>query len=108
AGGFQDDKPYAYQEVDGRRVEIKAAYSLDRAAEGGPHRYGFALGSYDRGKPLVLDPAVLVYCGYIGINTGRGIAVDGLGNAYVTGDTGSNPFPVTVGPDLTPNGGLDA
>ena len=63
---LRDDKPYAYQEVDGRRVEISAAYSLDRTSAGGPHRYGFALGSYDRSKPLVLDPAVLVYAGYIG------------------------------------------
>jgi len=113
AGGFRDDKPYAYQEVDGRRVEIHAAYSLDRTSGGGPRRYGFALGSYDRGRPLVLDPAVLVYAGYIGgsgSDEGRGIAVDGSGNAYVTGYTTSTQatFPVTVGPDLTSNGNNDA
>jgi hypothetical protein len=110
-GGFRDDKPYAYQEVDGRRVEINAAYSLDRTSGGGPHRYGFALGSYDRSRPLMLDPAVLVYCGYIGGNGmdfAFGIAVDNLNNAYVTGYTMSTEatFPVTVGPDLTYNGGF--
>jgi hypothetical protein len=53
----------------------------------------------------------LVYCGYIGgsgIDEGRGIAVDSfLGNAYVAGVTNSTEatFPVTVGPDLTYNGG---
>jgi hypothetical protein len=113
AGGFRDDKPYAYQEVDGRRVEIKAAYSLDRRSAGGPHRYGFALASYDRARPLVLDPAVLVYAGYIGgsgDDEARGIAVDSSGNAYVTGYTNSTQatFPVTVGPKLTSNGGYDA
>jgi hypothetical protein len=51
----------------------------------------------------------LVYAGYIGGNSfdhGLGIAVDGVGNAYVTGSTGSTEatFPVTVGPDLTYNG----
>src|SRR6185369_11825074 len=66
AGVLRDDKPSAYQEVDGRRVEINAAYSLARASSDGSRRYGFALASYDRSKPLVLDPAVFVYAGYIG------------------------------------------
>ncbi len=54
----------------------------------------------------------LVYCGYIG-GTGwdfdHGIAVDGSGNAYLTGDTTSTEasFPVLVGPDLTQNGSWD-
>ena len=41
---------------------------------------------------------------------GIGIAVDGAGNAYVTGETSSTEatFPVTGGPDLTFNGGTDA
>ena len=51
----------------------------------------------------------LVYAGYIGgtvCDEGKGIAIDGAGNAYVTGDTGSTEasFPVTVGPDLIFNG----
>src|SRR6266536_2308853 len=113
AGGFEDDKPYAYQEVEGRRVGIKAAYALDRASPGGSHPYGFALAAYDRSKPLVIDPAVLAYCGYIGgggDDLGLGIAVDSSGNAYVTGSTTSDfhTFPVTVGPDLHDNGGSDA
>ncbi len=112
AGVLRDDKPYAYQEVEGRRVEVNAAYSLDRASAGGSRRYGFALGSYDRSKPLVLDPAVFVYAGYIGgssTESGMGIAVDSSGNAYVTGATASTQatFPVTVGPDLTHGGTQD-
>ena len=52
----------------------------------------------------------LMYCGYIGgsgDDAGSGIAVDGAGNAYVIGRTWSTEqtFPVTVGPDLTFNGG---
>lgn len=57
----------------------------------------------------------LVYCGFIGgfnfeLTFGGDIAVDPAGNAYITGDTGSNQstFPVTGGPDLTFNGLSDA
>ena len=55
----------------------------------------------------------LAYCGYIGgsaSDNGSGIAVDGSGNAYVTGHTYSDEasFPVTVGPDLSHNGNYDA
>jgi len=118
AGGFQDDAPVAYQEVGGQRVPVAVAYALEDAATLGadvlgvdePRSYGFRVGAYDPTLPLVIDPAVLVYCGYIGGNEddiGRGIAVDAAGNAYVAGWTRSTEatFPVTVGPDLTYNGG---
>jgi hypothetical protein len=54
----------------------------------------------------------LVYAGFLGgssMDEGKGIAVDGAGNAYVIGNTGSTQatFPVTAGPDLTHNGGGD-
>jgi hypothetical protein len=59
------------------------------------------------------DGTGLVYAGFIGgagFDEGRGIAVDDDGNAYVVGIAGSSEttFPVTVGPDLTHNGALDA
>jgi hypothetical protein len=62
-----------------------------------------------------LNPAgtALLYAGYIGGDSeeyASSIAVDGEGNAYVTGITFSpqTSFPVTVGPDLTQNGSSDA
>lgn len=114
AGGFADDAPYVYQEIDGRRVEIESAYVLHGAGE-----YGFRVGDYDRTRPLILDPAVLVYCGFIGglgdesMSAGEpvrsAIAVDAAGNVYVTGGTQSTEgdFPTSVGPDLTANGNVD-
>jgi hypothetical protein len=58
---------------------------------------------------LSADGANLLYAGYIGgagDDFGHGIAVDGGGNLYVVGITGSSEatFPVTVGPDLSFNG----
>jgi hypothetical protein len=110
-----------YQEIDGKRTDVALRYLLEAQSiiKPGPsgeeavtksYVYGFDVGAYDRTKPLVLDPAVLVYCGYIGgsdYEEGRGIAVDGAGNAYVAGYTDSTQatFPVTSGPDLTYNGG---
>ncbi|MDW8348607.1 MAG: SBBP repeat-containing protein, partial [Bacteroidia bacterium] len=66
-----------------------------------------ALGSYDRSKVLVIDP--LIYSTYIGgsdIDRGYGIAVDGSGCAYVTGETMSINYNVTAGVFQTTNGGL--
>ncbi|MFC1981158.1 SBBP repeat-containing protein [Chloroflexota bacterium] len=105
-GGFNDERPFAYQEVGGQRVPVEASYALDEES----HSYGFEVGVFDPSKPLVIDPAVLVYCGYIGGSGGdvcHGVAVDGSGCAYVTGYTYSDEgsFPVAVGPDPTHNGG---
>ena len=57
------------------------------------------------------DGSGLNYLGYLGGNdedVALGVAVDSTGAAYVTGYTGSteSTFPVSVGPDLTYNGGL--
>ena len=105
---FQEDKPYAYQEVEDQRREVAAAYRLEGEASDGL-QFGFRVGDHDPHKVLVLDPVVVLYAGYIGgegLDSGRGIAVDSAGNAYVTGLTASSEatFPVTVGPDLTFNG----
>jgi len=109
---FGDAEPYAYQEIDGQRVEVPMAYELNGKTSGDVFEYGFDIGIYDRTKPLILDPAVLVYCGYIGgtgSDLGFAIAVDASSNAYVTGGTNSTEasFPVVVGPDLTYNGNGD-
>ena len=120
-GGFEDGTPVAYQELEGRRQEIPLAYNIadetggksTADGSGGVDRsvaYGFAVGTYDRTRPLILDPVVLIYCGYLGgpgNDYGYGIAADSLGRAYITGYTYSMgvAFPAVVGPDLSYNGG---
>ena len=111
-GGFSDDTPVAWQEIAGKRESVALKYALE-SGKGGKETqdviYGFSVGKYDPKQTLILDPAVIVYCGYIGGSVddiGSGIAVDESGCVYVTGYTTStqNSFPVTVGPDLIYNG----
>jgi hypothetical protein len=65
----------------------------------GADRVSFRLGRWDRTRPLVIDPA-LVYSTLVGgsaIDDSRSIAVDGSGNAYITGRSASLNFPTTAG-----------
>ena len=105
-GVLRDERPGSYQEIGGRRVPVASRFSL-----GGNHAnaYGFAVGAYDRGQPLVIDPG-LVYSTFLGgsaSDQGLGIAVDAAGNAYVTGSTSSTNFPTPVGADTSANGDQD-
>lgn len=86
-------KPFVYQVVEGKKLSIESNFTLLAQNE-----IGFALGSYDQTKKVVIDP-VLVYSTYLGgMNTESGldIAIDSTGNAYVTGTTASADFPSTT------------
>jgi len=74
-------------------------------------RLTFEVASYDKTKPLVIDPtlAYSTYLGGSGDDFGSGIAIDPSGNAYVTGGTVSADFPNTGGAFQTTYGGnMDA
>src|SRR6266571_453068 len=63
------------------------------------HQLSVRVGAYDAGRPLVIDP-VLAYSTYLGgdnFDRSSAIAVDPLGNAYVTGFALSTDFPTTAG-----------
>jgi hypothetical protein len=91
-------RPVAYQGYKSDPVKkhfLAASYVLK-----GRTRIGFAVPDYDPHEPLVIDP-VLSYSTYLGGNagdTGNAIALDSLGDAYVTGSTTSTNFPTAGSP----------
>ena len=95
-GAIHQRRPFIYQHVDGARQEVSGRYVLK-----GGHRVGFQIAAYDPSRPLVIDPG-LFYSTLLGGSgshgdAGSGIAVDGAGNAYVTGVATSSDFPTTSG-----------
>ncbi len=107
AGGeLRDTRPYVYQEIGGRQVEVETAFALYDW-----HVYGFAVqGDYDPRHPLVIDPVLLysTYLGGSGDDKGWDIAVDEAGHAYVTGETTSLLFPTKNYYDNSLGDGTDA
>jgi hypothetical protein len=101
-GVIRQRKPLVYQEFKGVRQEVSGSYTVK-----GRHKVGFKVAAHDHSRALVIDP-VLFYSTYLGGNSddfGEGIAVDGAGNAYVTGATASTNFPTTTGAFNTTFGG---
>ncbi|HYF01237.1 MAG TPA: SBBP repeat-containing protein, partial [Planctomycetota bacterium] len=79
SGTIVQQAPVLYQERDGVREPIQGRYVV-RGRE-----IAFAVGAYDRTRPLVIDP-VLVYMARIGWGVARSLAVDAAGYAYFAGD----------------------
>jgi len=99
AGGeVRHTRPRIYQSSG----EIAGRFVL-RGAE-----VGFEIGAYDRRKPLIIDPVLVVNTSFGGSgigytfpglhgsvsDTGTGVATDSSGNIYVTGTTFSTNFPL--------------
>ncbi len=93
-GDVVERAPLVYQQINGRRRTMAGRFVLT-----GKRRVGFQVADYDRSQPLVIDPALVysTYLGGSGYDVGLAIAVDGSGNAYVTGSATSTDFPITAG-----------
>jgi hypothetical protein len=121
-GDVKFSKPVAYQELDGKRVEVAVNYHLlnseprtnpptppfEKGGQGGfdselqtPNSqlvYSFNIGDYDRTKTLVIDPILQsTYLGGSGHETPYALALDSSGNVYLAGITTSTNFPGTTG-----------
>ena len=90
AGNVLLHKPVAYQQSAGVRQPVDARFVLQSHDQ-----VSFELGNYDRSRELLIDPSV-TYATYLGgtaEDDWHAIAVDGSGNAWVTGQTKSTDFP---------------
>lgn len=88
-GTVKFTKPIAYQENEGNREFIEAAYVVNG------DEYGFKVGEYDTERGLVIDPLLAsTFLGGSGFfEGGFGIALDSRGNVYVAGRTYASNFP---------------
>jgi hypothetical protein len=105
ASSLSEEAPIAWQEVDGRRAPVSARYAI--SADGS---VGFAVGDYDRGRPLTIDP-VIAYSTYLGgsiFDIAWSIAVDAAGHAYIAGYAASSNFPTENPRQARPGGQGDA
>ena len=92
-GGEVRQRLSLYQVADGKRTAVDGGFRQVDA-----HHIGFQVGSYDRARPLIIDPeldfATLVSGS--GQDTAAGIALDSAKNIYITGSTTSADFPGTT------------
>jgi hypothetical protein len=91
AGEVRHEAPVVYQPDGRHRDDVAASYT--RRPDG---TFGFRLGNYDPSRPLVIDPAVVysTLFGGVGAESSGGIAADGAGNAYLTGQTAAADLPL--------------
>jgi hypothetical protein len=97
-GEVQMQDLYVYQQVDKKQVPAK--FTQHNGV------WQFQLSAYDKTQPLIIDP--LIYSTYIGgsdDDEGYSIAIDGSGNAYITGYTNSTNYDTTPGAFQTTYGG---
>ena len=95
-------KPVLSQTVAGHTTEIPGHFLLLEPQPNDPTapaiQVAFAVGPYDRTRPLIIDPLVNYASAFggEGADQGEAIAVDDAGHGYIVGTTDSFRFPVTA------------
>ncbi|OOP54934.1 MAG: hypothetical protein AYP45_17610, partial [Candidatus Brocadia carolinensis] len=100
-GPVKFTKPVAYQEIDGKKIDVEVDYTISNPHSKIPNPksvYSFTVASYDHTKDLIIDPLLAsTFLGGNDYDIGHSIALDTSGNVYVTGQTVSSDFPTTAG-----------
>jgi gliding motility-associated-like protein len=93
-GNITEQKPQAYQLIDGKEVSIRCAFRL----EGNTVSFVFPNG-YDHSVPLIIDPTLIVstFSGSTTDNWGYTATYDAAGNIYMGGIANSVGYPTTPG-----------
>jgi hypothetical protein len=104
-GDIRLQSPHIYQETSETRREVRGKFVIVGKSE-----IGFHVPRYDRTHTLIIDPvlAYLTNLGGTGWEQSAGIAVDSVGNAYVTGYTRSGDFPSANPIQPSRHGKIDA
>ncbi|HOY41585.1 MAG TPA: PKD domain-containing protein [Chitinophagales bacterium] len=87
-------KPYAYQIINGKQVEVACSYVLNNTT------LSFQLpNGYDKTTDLVIDPTLVFssYSGSISDNWGSSATHDNAGNMFLGGIALGASYPTTVG-----------
>lgn len=100
-GEIIEKKPYSYQIINGKKIEIPSQYILEGDV------VKFELGEYDRNFILVIDPKVIAatLSGQGNSLLGYGATYDKEGNLYVSGTGYASNQPGSVGVYYLGSGG---
>lgn len=103
-GKVIEQKPYAYQYINGNRVTVKCEYQLN----GNVLSFKFPKG-YDKTQVLTIDPQLVfaTLTGSVADNWGFTATYDAAGNFYAGGIARSAGYPVSVGALQSTFGGGD-
>ncbi len=88
-GIIQENKPYSYQIINGKIVEVKCDFALKG------NKISFELGKYNADFQLIIDPVLVfaTYCGSVTDNFGMTATYGHDGTAYSAGTVYGNAYP---------------
>ena len=93
-GKLLEQKPYAYQVIDGKEVEVRCVYEMNEKGE-----IGFTFpNSYRKDLELIIDPIIFsTYSGSRSGNFGATATYDTLGFGYMGGTVLTTGYNITLG-----------